>query len=271
MSTRDPRLETAFKEFAIETARQAGKILLEHHGRPFAPTWKGMSDFKTAADDASDAYICREVKQAFPALRLFSEETGVRTSSAGYEVVVDPLDGTIPFSTGISDLWAVCIALCYECRPVVGITFAPLRDRGCGELFVAQDGSGAFLNGREIYVSAEAEITHVRIGLDPGKAPGRLRLNAIEAKLDADDGVNCILRHGCASVPMALVAAGRLNAYAAIGFDPFSLAVGALLIPEAGGRFSTLAGEDWKLDDQSCLGANPSLHANLLTVFGTRW
>lgn len=271
-----------FLQFAMNTAKGASRVIMKFHAEGArAILWNPAvaTDLKNEADAASGRYIRRMIGEFNPDHGIISEEMPDKAMASEYQWVVDELDGTIPFSTGISDHFSVCIAL-YRLvngawQPVLGVTHCPLRNRGEGETYYAEAGKGgAFMNHELLQCGNETNINRVRIGLDPGKedpaVPNRrLRLNEIERKLDGDGGVNCIMRHGCASVSIALVAAGRMQAYAATQLEPWDMAAGAVIAREAGARVTTLDGtKDWELGDDSILIANPVLHTKLLDMLG---
>ncbi len=271
--------QSEFLRFAIALAKGAGQVVMEFHARgASAIRWNPSiaTDLKNEADAASGRFIQEMIEFTFPYHGIISEEMPDKATASEYQWVVDELDGTIPFSTGISDHFSVCVAL-YRLvggiwEPVLGVTFCPLRNRGQGECYYAEVGRGAFMNGQRLRCGEETNINRVRIGLDPGKedpsVPNRrLRLNKLEARLDGDGGVNCIMRHGCASVSIALVAAGRMQAYAATQLEPWDMAAGAIIAREAGARVTTLDGaKEWELGDESILIVNPVLHGKLLIM-----
>lgn len=248
-----------FRNFAIATAVGAGEILMRLYDMPQTREWHTRTNFKTMADDASNTFIRNRIELVFPEHGIYSEEGEEKITSSLYRWIVDALDGTLPFTTGINDHFAVSIALCENERPIVGVIFAPKRR----ELYVAEEGKGAFLNGHPIQISAETEINHTIMGLDSGKRD-RLALEVIHHALLGEDGVSADLKHGCASVPLALVACGRLDAYAALSLEQEDKAAAIVIIREAGGRVTTLDGHEAKISDRSILAANPVLHEKLL-------
>lgn len=235
-------------------------------------------------DDESDRYIRAEIGKRFPDHGILSEEDDPKNLQAEYVWVIDPLDGTIPYARGISDHFSVCIALCRCLVPILGVIYCPLRHLGRGEFYFARHGAGSFVvtdvissalagfglsraRKRKIRVSGDDDIHHAIVGLDPGKAPGRTRLPLeVETKLVGDDGVLCVSQHICASVSMALVAAGKMNAYAAARLEPWDMAAATVICREAGAKVTALDGKEWELGDESILIANPVLHGKLLDL-----
>jgi len=115
-----------FLEFAIKTARLAGdNILMRDYGRILNLEWKDRVEFKTKIDDESDKFIRKEISEHFPDHNIISEETRDKNTRSQYSWVVDPLDGTIPFTYGFTDHFSVCIGLTREKLPVELRFFLP--------------------------------------------------------------------------------------------------------------------------------------------------
>src|SRR3970040_1858395 len=139
------------KEFlgaAVEIARQAGALLRPYFDRRVAVEYKGDVDLVTEADRASEAFILERLRAYFPDHAILAEAGGGHEAASPYRWYVDPLDGTTNFAHGFP-IFAVSIALEREGAAVVGVIYDPTRD----ELFAAERGAGAFLNGRAIRVS----------------------------------------------------------------------------------------------------------------------
>ncbi len=139
---------------------------------------------------------------------------------------------------------------------------APLRK----ELYSAEIGKGAFLNGEPIHVSNTVEISKVLMGIDSGKFNRDAHLPFFKRAM-AKDGITCPFCTGCASVCLALVASGGLDAYLATSLNPEDMAAAVVIIREAGGKVTELKGKEWQLGDASILAANPNLHKNLSEFF----
>lgn len=247
-----------FTEFAVETARGAGEILMAHYGKMHHLDWKTLTNYKTQVDDESDLFIRGRIEGWFPDHQIISEEFDPKETHSEYMWVEDPLDGTLPYSTGANDNFSVNIALCRGRTPIVGVTWMPKRD----QLFVAEAGKGATLNGKPIRVSSEEHPNHALIGGDLCRdVDPKYLVNY--GRLLGKDGVVCQFAHGCASVPIALTAAGQIHGYWALKLLPWDMAAGVIINREAGARVTTITGKEWELGDPSILVANPVLHAKL--------
>ena len=138
-----------FLQVALEAAREAGAVVLAEHSRPQKISYKGDVDLVTETDKRSEAIIVGRLRREFPEHRIVAEEgSSGAVAASRYEWHVDPLDGTTNFAHGYP-CFAISIALLQDGQPLVGVVFNPVSD----ELFSAQRGAGAYLNGEQIEVS----------------------------------------------------------------------------------------------------------------------
>jgi myo-inositol-1(or 4)-monophosphatase len=256
-----------YKDFAIEVARGAGEILMKHYGKlqESDQDWKTQQHFKTIADDESDKYIRDRIKTEFPEHNIYSEEGKDLHRGSEYSWIIDPLDGTIPFRFGDSDHFSVCIALAREENPIVGVVYVPKRE----ELYVGVKGQGAFCNSVKISPSLENNVNRVIMGLDYGKETSKFKRSNLAPyieKIYSPDGIAYAMCSGCASVSLVLTASGKRHAYMALSLEPWDMAAAVVINREAGNRVTNLSGEDWDLDDESILVANPELHPKLVEL-----
>jgi len=138
----------SFLDVAIETAREAGAILLEEFDRPVNISYKGEVDIVTQADKRSEKAIVSRLRNHFPKHAIVAEEGGGTESESPFRWHVDPLDGTTNFAHGYP-CFAVSLGLEEAGEPIVGVVFQPVS----GELFTAVKGEGAYLNQKKIKVS----------------------------------------------------------------------------------------------------------------------
>lgn len=251
-----------YRDFAMELAQDAGRILLSMQKRRLDPIYTTLTNFKTAADDASNSLIGNAIRDSFPSHSIYSEESGkFAEKSSEYLWIIDALDGTLGYTYDITDHFTVAIALVRGKQPIVGVLYAPKR----GTLYAAAKGMGATCNGKPISVSSETNINKVLMGIDSGKKKG-MRASHIPylTKLSAENGITCDFRTACATVPLALVAEGRMHAYLATALEPEDMSAAACIIREAGGKVTNLAGQEWETDMMSILAANSVLHQKLL-------
>jgi len=253
-----------YKEFAIWIAKEASKLLMDNYGKLQSLEYKLKTNFKTKVDDQSDALIRKAINKNFPDHNIYSEEQNSKKTYSKFSWVIDPLDGTLPYTFSISDHFGVSIALVKEKNPILGVIYAPKRN----ELYVAEKGKGAFCNGSSIRVSSIGDINKAMIGIDYGKVE-REEIVDYQKKLLSDEGITYPVSYGCASVSLSLVASGKLHGYLALKLEPWDMAAAVIINREAGGKVTTIENKEWELGDESILTANPKLHTklfNFLTV-----
>ena len=254
-----------YRTFAVKTALKAGDILMRNYGKIQALEWKLKTNFKIQVDDESDALIREEISRKFPAHSIYSEENRDKLGKSDLSWVVDPLDGTIPYTYGFCDHFSVCISLARGKKPIVGVIYAPLRN----ELYVAEEGNGVHCNNRKIRVSRNNNLNRSIIGFGAGKElPEFKRVDQIKYEKNLLDvnGVTTTINTGCASVPLAFVASGKIHGCFYPNLEPWDMAAGVVINREAGAKVTNLEGKKWTLDDSSILTANPVLHKNLINL-----
>lgn len=250
-----------YGEAAVEIARGAGDLLLEHYKKIQQVEWKDRHHFKTQADDASDKYIREEIMRRFPGHNIFSEELPDHNLGNDISWVEDPLDGTIPFTHGISDHWGTSIGVTKGRRPVTGAINLPLRNA----LYRAQEGGGAFANDEPIHVADLQNIHQAILGFDHGKGEREKSLPIMQALLSRE-GITYPVAYGSAASALSLVAEGKLHGYLSANLEPWDMAAAVVIIREAGGKVTDLQGKDWELGDASIVAANPELHQYILDL-----
>jgi myo-inositol-1(or 4)-monophosphatase len=251
---------TKYLEVAIKAARQAGAIVREGYGEAVHVTHKGAIDLVTETDKRSEAAILATLRGAFPGHAINSEESG-RAAGDEYEWLVDPLDGTTNFAHKFP-VFSTSIALTFQRRLIVGVVYDPLRD----ELFSAEAGQGARLNGAPIHVS---DTSALGLALLSTGFPYDVRTNSNNNLAEftrfqlAAQGVR---RTGSAALDCSWVAAGHLDGFWELRLNPWDVGAGALIAREAGGRVSTYSGDEDFLGKDSIVASNGVLHEDMLNV-----
>jgi len=246
---------------AGEIARAAGAILRERFGQPHEVRFKGKIDMVTEADRAAEDFIAGQLRAAFPTHDLLGEE-GSRGTSAGspFRWVIDPLDGTTNFAHGLPT-FAVSIGLEEEGTPVVGVVYDPMRE----EFFSSRRGEGAKLNGLPLRVSKTNELIRSLLVTGFSYDMDR-RARQAETWRDFLTRVQAIRQTGSAALNLCYIAAGRLDGYWERGISPWDVAAGALMVTEAGGAVTDMAGGTFRSDDRQIVASNGILHGDLLEV-----
>jgi myo-inositol-1(or 4)-monophosphatase len=245
---------------AVRAARQAGNLLLRYHSRldQLTITEKSENDFVTEADQAAEDTIIKTIRKAYPDHGFLAEESGLQ-GSGDYQWIIDPLDGTTNFLHGLPQ-FAISIALQHRGQLVSAVVYDPLRE----ELFTADKGNGAFLNDRRIRVSGRRTLDGALIGTGIPFRDHRYvdqYLGMMKAMLRDTAGIR---RPGSAALDFAYVAAGRLDGFWELGLSNWDFAAGALLVREAGGVVSDLAGGDRHFDTGNVITGGIKVHAEML-------
>ena len=248
--------------FATETARDAGKLLLEKFGRGIAVSKKGDINLVTEADLASEALIVERIKSYYPKHSILAEESGeaVVSSSSTWKWIIDPLDGTTNYAHGYP-CFCVTIALEHEGEVVIGVTFDPTRN----ELFSAERGHGASLNNKPIRVSNTENLGDALIvtGFPYDFKKREDFARHLTQFLIHSRGVR---RDGSAAIDMAYVACGRFDGMWEEGLNPWDVAAGVLLIEEAGGQISGYDNSKFSIYSPPIVASNGLIHSQMLDV-----
>jgi myo-inositol-1(or 4)-monophosphatase len=248
----------------LQAARKAGRTLKRDFGEVehLQVSLKGPANFVSAADRRAEQILHEELSRARPGYGFLGEEGGRREGAdKTHTWIVDPLDGTTNFLHGIPQ-FAVSVALEREGTIVAGLIYNPATD----ELFTAERGKGAFLNDRRVRVAARQRLVDavVACGLPHH---GRGDLDLFRHELTAlQDKVAGLRRFGAATLDLAWVAAGRLDAFWERDLSPWDLAAGLLMVREAGGFVSDLDGADEMLAKGHILAGNETMHRELLRL-----
>jgi len=249
--------------FAIETAREAGQLLLEKFGRITSVTKKGDINLVTEADLASEALIVEKIKSYYPRHSILAEEAGNAVTIGGgntFKWIIDPLDGTTNYAHGYP-CFCVTLALEHDGEIVIGVTFDPTR----GELFAAELGNGATLNGKPIRVSTTDKLGDALI-VTGFPYDFKQRENFARHLTDFLLSSRGVRRDGSAAIDMAYVAAGRFDGFWEEGLNAWDVAAGVLLIEEAGGVVSYYDGSPFSIYRPPICASNGAIHQEMLAV-----
>ncbi len=248
-------------------ARQAGEILRAgYHPRPGTRQgpqvhYKGVIDLVTEYDRRSEDLILGEIRRRFPGHRILSEESGEQAGKDCCIWYVDPLDGTTNYAHGMP-IFCSSLALEIDGRIEVGAVYDPMRR----ELFTAERGAGARLNGVPMQVSrAEGLIDSMLCTGFP------YNVHAIVDEIVGLFGTfvgkaRAVRRLGSAAIDLCYVAAGRLDGFWERLLSPWDIAAGALMVEEAGGRVSSFAGGPFEARGGEIVASNGLIHADLLAT-----
>lgn len=245
---------------AVRAARNAGRILLRYSDQVDRLTvqTKNRNDFVTEVDRAAEEAIIHELRSVYPDHAILAEESGAQGHSP-FEWVIDPLDGTTNYLHGFPQ-FAVSIALRHRGRLECGVVYDPVRE----EMFTAARGDGAQLNDRRLRVADRKTLDGALIGTGfPYREQRHLDayLDMFRTMVEASAGLR---RPGSAALDFAYVACGRTDGFWELGLSEWDFAAGALLVSEAGGTVSDLAGGTRHFQTGNVVTANLKVHQAML-------
>ncbi len=242
-------------------ARKAGDLLLEHF-REDPQLLRLRTSAKEAAtvyDKMADDLIIQGIRKAYPDHSVLTEESGLINGDPGWLWIVDSLDGTGDFADW-NPLFSVCMALMHEDELVLGTIYAP----AINEFYLAEQGSGAYLNQRRIRVSEISSLGQSYLFYCEGGEKNRLRTGEMVGRVYPK--VVDLRKLGSAGLETAWVAAGKGEAYFTTKIDPWDVAPGVLLVREAGGQVTDFEGDQWKLERSDLVFSNGRVHSDLLDL-----
>ncbi|MEB3197636.1 MAG: inositol monophosphatase family protein [Candidatus Sericytochromatia bacterium] len=249
-------------DFAIATARAAGQVLREGLNSPREIRYKGAIDLVTEMDLAAERIILDAIRARFPDHAILSEEAGASEGATrgGYRWVVDPLDGTTNYAHGLP-LFCVSIGLERDGVPVLGVIYAPVLD----ELYAAELGCGATLNGKPIHVSQTNDLNRSLLvtGFPYDVQVKSSNLQHFGSFIHA---VQAVRRLGSAAIDLAWVAAGRFDGFWEPRLAPWDLCAGSVIVSEAGGRVSAYDGGPFSIYGKEVLASNGLVHEAMIGV-----
>jgi myo-inositol-1(or 4)-monophosphatase len=253
-----------FLATAIEAVIRAGEVQLSRFGTDMRVDKKGAIDLVTEIDIQVEREFRAMIAERFPDHAVLGEEFSSqsdRDAKPPYCWVFDPIDGTTNYAHGLP-IFCSSLALEIDGEIAVGAVYDPSRR----ELFTAERGEGAWLNGRPLRVSAADELIdallvtgfHYGIQRDPEELVSLFREFISQSQ--------AVRRLGSAALDMCYVAAGRFDGYWESKIQPWDVAAGALIVTESGGRVSTVTGEPFRSRAGSVLATNGAIHELMLSV-----
>jgi len=268
----DSELHSSILAVAMDASRKAGAIIVgEATGTQKVSRKANSRDLLTEIDPLCQQVIRETIRATFPDHDFLGEEDvppGKDASAAalqdklgeGWLWIVDPIDGTTNFVHGMP-LCMPSVAATYNGEVIVGVIYDCHRD----EMFSAVQGRGAFMNDEPIRVGEQEDLSDavVAMGSPPGEESLAMSLQGIQSLMPK---VRTIRMLGSAALMLAWVANGRLTGYWEYDLSSWDVAAGALLIKEAGGRFTDLSGNDFELTNRKICASNGKVHSELLDV-----
>ena len=252
----------ALLSVATDAARKAGAILVECSRIGFRIEHKQIINLVTDADHRAEQRIIDVIHDAFPTHPVLAEERGLTVQSPSrYKWVIDPLDGTTNFAHGFP-AYCVSIGVEYDGRGIIGVVYDPTRD----ELFTAQIGHGAHLNGVAISVSTTNHLDRALLvtgfAYDIRETPNNNLNHFVRFALK----VQGLRRTGTAALDLCYVAAGRFDGFWEVTLNPWDMAAGVVILREAGGKVTDFKGASHSIYGRELVASNGVLHQAMLDL-----
>jgi myo-inositol-1(or 4)-monophosphatase len=247
-----------YLEAAIEAAHAAGALVRENFGQPLKVNVEEAHDLKLELDVRSQALITELLLKKFPNHSIIGEEGNAENSSTEFEWVIDPIDGTVNYFYGIPH-FCISIALREKGEIIVGVIYDPMRD----ELWQAELGGKAYLNGKPISVSQSTVISQSVVSVGMSKTVAELEVGLLIFQDLLVRARKCRIM-GSAALDLAYVATGRFDAYIERSVNWWDIAAGVLLVNCAGGRLS-IAPSAVQHGKLSVIGWNGKIERDQLT------
>ncbi len=245
-----------------QLALEAGKIIHEGYHATKEITHKGTVDLVTQYDVAVEKFVMERLQVDFSEYTLVGEESHEGSYHYDKAIYIDPIDGTTNFVHGFPHL-ALSIGVWEEGKPVMAVVYNPILE----EMFWAVRGEGAYLGEKRLSVSTQDTLQQSLIGTGFPYA----KVNAgveyhwvIDCLTNLLPHIRDIRRLGAAAVDICYLAEGKIDAFYEIDLKPWDVAGGILILQEAGGKVSNVAGNAYDFDDKSIVCSNGLVHEQLL-------
>lgn len=250
----------------IETlARKAGAILHDGYNTEHQVAYKGVIDLVTEIDHQSEEFLLGEVQKDFPNHHIFSEESGVIEGNDDHIWYIDPLDGTVNYAHHIP---IFCVSIAYALNGVLtlGVVYDPMRD----EMFLAERGKGATLNGKPLRVSSATELQKSLLVTGFPYDAWNTEQDNFSNFIKFGKLSQGVRRLGSAALDLCYVAAGRFDGFWELALKPWDVAAGGLICEEAGAKTTNVQGAaDFISPPQSIVAAAPGIHERMLKELRT--
>lgn len=246
---------------AITAAREGGRLLREGFGQRPRVYFKGEIDLVTDADLRAEELIVKAIRAQYPDHTIVSEEREPRIGISPYKWIIDPLDGTTNYAHGFP-WFCVSIALTVDEKSVLGVVYHPMFE----QLFRAQKGEGAYLDGEPIRVSTTEKLSHSLLATG---FPYNIHAEPEPVVSYFKDFLVCargIRRAGAAALDLCYVACGCFDGFWEVNLKPWDTAAGALIVEEAGGRVTDFQSGPFSPDIPEILATNGHIHQQMATL-----
>jgi myo-inositol-1(or 4)-monophosphatase len=217
----------------IKAAHAGGAIVRQYFGEVLETEQKSnVGDLRTKADVESEQAILAVLQQAFPSVNIYAEESGRIDNQSDYTFVIDPLDGTNNFVLGIPD-FAISIGLLKGGEAILGVIYNPILD----QVYSAEKGKGAYLNGKRLQVNSESDITHATVSYTSGYNTAREYSDNVVGGL-RQLSIKRLVDHWAPAYDYCLLASGRIEVVISKEGDLEDYVAAKVIVSEAGGKIT---------------------------------
>lgn len=249
-------------DIALDAAKRAGDLAYRYfkaHSASLRISYKADNSPVTRTDIEAEKLIRKIISQKFPDHGIVGEELPPVNLKSKYQWIIDPIDGTRDFTRGIPS-WGIFLALTKDQKPEIGVYFSPPFD----ELFVAQKGKGAYLNGKKTKVSKVSELT--KACLSHGAITHFKKAGKLDGFLKLSDKIDH--KRGFGTYSLNLLLKGQIEIDIDTAGGIYDVAAPSILVEEAGGKFSDFAG-NWSLTSGSMVLTNGHVHNQVLKLLNS--
>jgi myo-inositol-1(or 4)-monophosphatase len=254
-------MDTDYKTIAVEAARAAGQIMIENLTKEVRVDYKGEVNLVTNVDRMAEKTIVETIWKKFPDHEVLAEEGYGSGKKFPFKWIIDPLDGTTNYAHRFP-FFCVSIGLEIKGEMVLGVVYDPVRS----ELFLAEKGKGAFLNGAPIRISSTDDLTRSLLVTGFSYDVRETADNNLNHFCDFSIRAQGVRRTGSAAMDFCYVAMGRLDGFWELKLHPWDSAAGSLLVQEAGGRVTDFSGRSFSVYSKDVVASNGKIHDEMLKV-----
>jgi myo-inositol-1(or 4)-monophosphatase len=248
-------------QVAVEAALAAGRIQKERADSVGEIQYKGEINLVTEVDLLCEQEVIGRIQKAFPGHAFLAEESGATEGDADHLWIIDPLDGTVNYAHGYP---CYCVSIGYQHKGevVAGVVYNPCLD----ELFVAEKGQGATLNGKPIAVSTTTDLKQSLLATGFAYDINESTDNNLDHFQNFIMACQAIRRPGSAAMDLCYTAMGRFEGFWELKLHPWDYSAGWLMIEEAGGQVTRFDGSPFQMGDRSILTSNGHIHSAMVDV-----
>ena len=249
-------------DFALETAKQAGSILMQHFGKISSVDQKSTDiDLLTIADTESEVYILDRIKTTYPQHHIIAEESNLTKGNSDYRWVIDPLDGTTNFVHNLP-IFAVSMGLQYKEETILGVVYNPAANK----CFWAEKNGSAYLNDKPIHITSTNTLSNSLLVTGFPYIHDDCYEKCFDLFKKLYGKTQGVRRLGAAALDFCFVAMGRFEGFWEFGLQPWDVCAGALILKEAGGTVSDWDGSPMPFSGTRILATNGHIHGEMMDV-----